>query len=125
MKKFIFLIIIALLYFNCELNSQPITKVLKAKYRNAFTRIGPPEIFTYRNQLGKIATSSFNVDYDVTVPQEAETAFNYAVEIWSHLIGLSKPIKIKVSFVYESGGMLGETSVNQFRNNYSGLPLAN
>lgn len=125
MKKFIFFLIITLLYFNNTLNAQPTTKILKAKYHNAFTKIGPPEIFTYRDLLGKIATSSFDVDYDLTVPSEAETAFNYAVEIWSHLIVLSKPIKIKVSFVYESGGMLGETSVNQFRNNYSGLPLAN
>ncbi|HRP37134.1 MAG TPA: chitobiase/beta-hexosaminidase C-terminal domain-containing protein, partial [Candidatus Dojkabacteria bacterium] len=75
-----------------------------------------------RNQLGKIAISNFIVDYDVSVPQAAETAFDYAVEIWSHLIALSKPVKIKVSYIYEPGGILGQTSVNQFRNNYSGLP---
>ena len=98
MKKFIFLMIITLLYFNNALNAQPITKILRGKNHNAFTSIGPPEVFTYRNQLGKIATSNFIVDYDVTVPQEAETAFNYAVEIWSYLVGLSKQVKIKVSY---------------------------
>jgi len=99
MKKFLFLLIISLLYSNTGLVAQQITKILKGTNHNAYTRIGPPEVFTYRNQLGKIAISNFIVDYDVSVPQAAETAFDYAVEIWSHLIALSKPVKIKRRYI--------------------------
>lgn len=123
MKKFLFSIIFLLLCLNIVLEAQQTTRILKGKNENAFTRIGPSEVFNYRYQLGKIATSNFIVDYDLNVPLDAETAFNYAIELWSYEIVLTKPLKIKVSFVFESGETLGRTTVPQYRNNYSGLTL--
>ena len=59
MKKYLYPLLMLLFVFNTEFEAQQITQVLKGTDHNAYTRIGPPEVFLYRFQLGKIATSSF------------------------------------------------------------------
>lgn len=125
MKKQTVFFVIFLIFFIGNSFPQNNVCVLKGSHNNAFTKVKAPSIYLDRNSLGKVATSSFVVDYIYPQPPaSAQLAINYAVDIWSYLIALSKPVKIKVSYIYEAGGVLGQTSVNQFRNNYSGLPMA-
>lgn len=104
--------------------AQSVQSVSMAGNQNTFTCVEPPQIYLYRNQLGKIATADFQVDYDINVPTAARTAFDKAIDIWKYLIVLSKTVKIKVTFVNEpNSGMLGSTGVETWRNNYNDFPF--
>jgi hypothetical protein len=120
MKSLYTILILVGLLFVSNTTGQPLQKISRAGNQNTFTRIDEPLVYQYRNQLGKIATAEFDVDYDANVPPEAIIAFEKAIDIWKYLIVVSKPVKIKVSFVNEPGsGMLGGTGIPAWRNNYS------
>jgi len=54
-------------------------------------------IFLYRSVLGKVATSAFQDTFSQNFPYNAQTAFNYARDIWSFLIQSragAPPIKV-------------------------------
>lgn len=65
--------------------------------------------------------STFNVTY-TSYPAAAETAFNYATELWSYK--LSSPVTIKINTVYFSypGGPLAITFSNG-RKDFAGAPM--
>lgn len=115
----IYFLVLTLLFFSQSIISQTIDKITvvsEGSNQNAFTRVKAPKIFTDRVALNKVATTTITVDYDGSTPSEAETAFNYAKEIWSHLITASN-IKIKVQFApYLYNTTLGETEIVTYRN---------
>jgi len=132
MKKFILLIIVAFL-FGINSFAQKNVCELIGTHNNAYTKIKAPSLYLDRNSLGKIATSSFQVEYIYPQPPaEAQVAINYAVEIWSYLIHTSnftRTIKIEVRWEdlgYSSSGSytLAKCGPQSFYNSTS-LPQAN
>ncbi|MDL1893122.1 hypothetical protein FBQ87_09575 [Sphingobacteriales bacterium CHB3] len=49
---------------------------------NAFTRVPPPSVFEFRDELGRQPTFYWHVDYDPSFLEEAKPAFEQAIRIW-------------------------------------------
>ncbi len=120
------LTIIIIFFITATHYPQSQTIVCKGTNINAFTSIGPPTIYKDRLILGKIATTNILVYYDegiYYVPITAREAFNYAVDIWKHLLTAPKTIKIKVEFHdFQNSEDLGSTQIAQYNNNWN-LPF--
>ena len=88
----------------------PVPKTICYKIdRDEFTRILPPEAFLkgHRNPRARLApTSQFIVTYSGFSP-EAQTAFQYAVDIWSNIIVSPVPIRIQANWSQQDRGVLG------------------
>lgn len=126
-KKMFFLV---LFIMTISSHAQVQNVVCQGTNVNAYTRVEAPTIFKDRLSLGKISTATFIVDYDegnYYVPQDAREAFDYAVEIWSHLLTASKSIKIKVEFhaSLQGANSLAETGIVTYRNNIANAQHAN
>ncbi len=61
---------------------------------NAFTRVPPPSVFEFRDELGRQPTFYWHVDYDPSFLEEAKPAFEQAIRIWSYLLQSSVAIRI-------------------------------
>lgn len=119
MKNLVTLAFIVIIYVYSAMGQQ-IKIITIAEEQNSYTKIDPPAQYLNRGILAKQATAVFNVDYDISVPLNAIPAFEKAIDIWSHLLISSKPIKVRVSTVNQlSTDMLGETVINSWRNNYT------
>jgi len=125
-KKII--LILALLMFDLTLLSQQkltIPKdVCEAKYINSFTRIPVPSIYRDRNALFKVATVNISANFIGAWPNDAKTAFNYALDIWRHLINSSIPIRIKAEWASLEAGILGAAGATSYKKNFLNAPVA-
>ncbi|WP_460956225.1 T9SS type A sorting domain-containing protein [Spirosoma litoris] len=98
----------------------------KIKYykddRDAFSRVPAPEAFLKRqSSSGRLApqTAQFIVTY-TNFTQEAQKAFQYAVDIWSTLIVSSVPIRIQANWVSDEPNLLGSAGPTSYRYNFDG-----
>jgi hypothetical protein len=92
---------------------------LKAIYQDMNTRIGPPaEILTQRSP-----TANFIVTYNGFSPA-AQTAFQFAVDIWSALIASSEPIRVTANWTSLQTGVLGSAAANGAVRDFPGAPLS-
>lgn len=99
MKNIILLIILVFLFGINSFAQNNVCELIGTHY-NAYTKVKAPSLYLDRNSLGKVATSSFEVNYIYPPPPaEAQIAINYAIDIWSYLIQTSdftRTIKIEV-----------------------------
>lgn len=95
-----------------------IIKIRTADY-NAGTVVGPPEGFV----PGQERAATINVNYTgFTAP--AQTAFQYAVDIWASLITSSETITVDANFTVLGPGILGSAGASTIHRDFAGAPLA-
>ena len=126
MKKFLLILTITMLNL-CLFSQQKLSicsDECKAGFINSFTRIPAPSIYRDRNALYKVATLNITADYVGTWPNEAKGAFNYALDIWRHLIKSSIPIKIKAEWKSLDADVLGSTYATSYKKNFANAPFA-
>ncbi len=78
-------------------------KGLKAVYKNAFTRVPPPQGFLRQRaaRSHRPTSATFQVNYTGFPTEDqpnAQTAFQYAIDIWSTQIASSVPIVVDAKF---------------------------
>jgi hypothetical protein len=83
------------------------------------TFIPPPEGFVY----GEDRAVTFNVSYTGFTP-EAQTAFQYAVDIWASLLTSSVVIDVDANFSSLEPGILGSAGPEGLFRDFVGAPLA-
>ncbi|MEA5464589.1 S8 family serine peptidase [Leptothoe sp. PORK10 BA2] len=95
---------------------------LLAGETNAFTRVAPSEevqtALTNNSQ-----TATINVTYN-GFSREAQTAFQYAVDIWESLLVSDVPIEIEANWTGLDRGVLGSAGPNQFIRDFAGAVAA-
>ncbi|MCZ6776417.1 MAG: T9SS type A sorting domain-containing protein [Ignavibacteria bacterium] len=90
---------------------------LKAVYEDMYTRIGPPaEFVTQRSP-----TANFIVTYNGFSPA-AQTAFQFAVNIWAALIGSPVTIRVTANWTSLATGVLGSAAANGAVRDFPGAP---
>jgi hypothetical protein len=103
----------------CTDQAQP--SVCYARYRNENTYVPAPESFYLwkENQSARIQTATFEVTY-IGFSNQAKTAFQTAVDIWSTLI--TSNVKIRITARWESlgAGVLGSATAGDFRRDFPG-----
>ena len=98
--------------------------VLKAEKTNHFTFVKPPASFRNNMQLNKAQSSTINVVYN-GFSTEAQTAFQYAVDILETEITSSVQIEIVATWEPLATGVLGSAGPVNFFRNISNEPVAN
>ncbi len=68
-------------------------------------------------------TATFTVNYSGFSP-EAQTAFQFAVDIWESKITSAVPIVVNANWIPLSPGVLGSAGANNFYANFPGAPVA-
>ncbi len=79
----------------------------------------PPPVINSRNSSARIATSTFNVNYNGFTP-EAQAAFQYAVDIWASLLKSDVPITVNATFEVLDEGILGSAIWGSRHTNFGG-----
>ena len=94
---------------------------------NAFTRVGPPPIFTFRQQLGKTMASTWSIQYSDNFPTgDARTALQYAVDIWRFYVSSAQTIRIQANWVdLNDPKALAEASPAYLPRNFPNAPQSN
>ena len=82
----------------------------------------PPEDFLKRLKSSEEKTSDIIVTY-IDFPEEAETAFEYAVSIWEYQIKSTIPIYMEATWSDLETGVLGSCSPSFFYENFDSAPL--
>ncbi|MEQ9423214.1 MAG: T9SS type A sorting domain-containing protein [Cyclobacteriaceae bacterium] len=76
-----------------------------------------------RELLNSIApTSTFVIHYDDGFTQEAQDAFQFAVDIWSRIVVSNQDIVVKAEFSALGGNVLGSAGSNFVFRNFQGAP---
>jgi hypothetical protein len=89
------------------------------------SRILPPEVFLQRMKGVGVQTATFQVTYH-SFPPEAQTAFQYAVDIWASLITSPVPIVVDATWMpLFPSGVLGSAGPRNIQANFPGAPMAN
>lgn len=70
-------------------------------------------------------TATFVINYNPGVPASAQTAFQFAADIWAALISSPIPITVDVEWVNLPIGQLGGGGPNNYTWNFAGAPLTN
>ncbi|MEY3399051.1 MAG: hypothetical protein RL220_1645, partial [Bacteroidota bacterium] len=91
---------------------------LIALNENNFTFVPPPADYVPWEDR----TVVISVNYTGFTVQ-AQTAFQYAVDIWASVLSSNVPIVINANFTGLTGGTLGFASAEDFRRNFAGAPL--
>ena len=92
---------------------------LKAVHQDMYTRIGPPaEFLTQRTP-----TANFSVTYNGFSPA-AQTAFQFAVDIWAALIGSPVTIRVTANWTSLTTGVLGSAAANGAVRDFPGAPVS-
>lgn len=88
---------------------------------NAPSYVPPPAEFVEwrKNQSARTKTATFNVTYTGFTPQ-AETAFQFAVDIWSTLITSPVPINITAQWSALGSGVLGGANAGTYYRDFAG-----
>jgi hypothetical protein len=84
------------------------------------TQIGPPADFV----PGGVRAAVISVNY-TGFSAQAQTAFQYAVDIWSSLITSSVPITVNANWTNLGAGVLGSAGPTTFTRDFVGAPQAN
>lgn len=101
-----------LVYFYAAHTDQPPARTL------------PPADFLQARANGvRTQTATITVNYSGFSPQ-AQTAFQFAVDIWQSKITSAVPIVVNANWIPLSPGVLGSAGANNFFANFSGAPLA-
>ncbi|WP_024968521.1 hypothetical protein [Microcystis aeruginosa] len=89
-------------------------------------RVGLPTNFLTSTGQVNFPTSNtvINVNYTGFTPA-AQTAFQFAVDIWESLLDSSVPINVNASFANLGSGILGQAGPEAYAVNFSGLPQTN
>ena len=82
----------------------------------------PPEDFLKRLKSSEEKTSDIIVTY-IDFPEDAETAFEYAVSIWEYQIKSTIPIYMEAIWSDLETGVLGSCSPSVFFENFDSAPL--
>jgi hypothetical protein len=93
--------------------------VLQAIDKDMSTRVPPPRL---------PSQTAHTADIDVTYigfPANAQTAFQFAVDIWESLITSSVTIKVTARWTALAPGVLGSASATSLVRDFSGAPVAN
>ncbi|MFM6308823.1 MAG: Calx-beta domain-containing protein, partial [Dolichospermum sp.] len=89
-------------------------------------RVGLPTNFLTSTGQVNFPTSNtvINVNYTGFTPA-AQTAFQFAVDIWESLLDSSVPINVNASFANLGSGILGQAGPEAYARDFSGLPQTN
>ncbi|REJ42069.1 MAG: hypothetical protein DWQ54_11760 [Microcystis flos-aquae TF09] len=89
-------------------------------------RVGLPTNFLTSTGQVNFPTSNtvINVNYTGFTPA-AQTAFQFAVDIWESLLDSSVPINVNASFANLGSGILGQAGPEAYARGFSGLPQTN
>jgi hypothetical protein len=89
-------------------------------------RVGLPTNFLTSTGQVNFPTSNtvINVNYTGFTPA-AQTAFQFAVDIWESLLDSSVPINVNASFANLGSGILGQAGPESFFRNFSAAPQTN
>ncbi|MFM6070336.1 MAG: hypothetical protein ACKPB9_01920, partial [Dolichospermum sp.] len=89
-------------------------------------RVGLPTNFLTSTGQVNFPTSNtvINVNYTGFTPA-AQTAFQFAVDIWESLLDSSVPITVNASFANLGSNILGQAGALNFFRNFSGAPQTN
>lgn len=84
----------------------------------------PPADILKKLKSGKIAASDIQVTYSL-FPENAKTAFEYAVTLWENLIESPVPIRMKASWASMESGVLASCGSTDYFRNFEGAPRLN
>ncbi|MDB9454291.1 Calx-beta domain-containing protein, partial [Dolichospermum circinale CS-541/06] len=89
-------------------------------------QVGLPSSFLTSTEQVNFPKSNtvINVNYTGFTPA-AQTAFQFAVDIWESLLDSSVPINVNASFANLGSGILGQAGPEDFFRNFSGAPQTN
>jgi len=87
--------------------------------RKSFT---PPSEFGLKS--GVVSQSDFQVEF-VNFPENAKSAFMYAVSMYENLIASDVPIKVQAVWESLGGNVLAKSKPSSFYKNFTGARLAN
>lgn len=74
----------------------------------------------------KVKASTFEIVYNNGFPEEAKTAFEFALDIWGAVFSSPVPIRVNAEFkVLENENTLGGAALNDARANFRNAPLVN
>lgn len=93
---------------------------LIALEENAFSFVPPPADYEPGGERSVI----ISVTYNGFTPT-AQTAFQYAVDIWASSLNSSVPILVNANFTNLGSGVLGSAGASNFYRNFSGAPVPN
>lgn len=96
---------------------------LVAEYKDKFTFVPPPKDFLEKKQNG-IQTATITVNYTGFTP-EAQTAFQYAVDIWASQLTSAVTIEVEAEFKVLGANVLGSAGGNYFVRDFTNAPVAN
>jgi hypothetical protein len=102
-----------LTYFYAAHTDQPAPKVQ-----------APAEFLRQRANGMRTQTATFTVNY-TGFSAQAQTAFQFAVDIWASKITSSVPIVVNANWTSLGFGILGSAGPNNFYSNFSGAPMLN
>lgn len=100
-----------------QIENEKKTVVIKAINKHMHVKVSPPKIFLE----GKSPTATFDVTYNGFSAQ-AQTAFQYAVDIWSSLITSPVQIKVIANWIALDGNILGSASASTFYRDFDNVP---
>ncbi|MCB0761427.1 MAG: zinc-dependent metalloprotease [Flavobacteriales bacterium] len=87
---------------------------------NQFTTTPPPAGFEFGGERDVVISVTYN-----GFTTQAQTAFQYAVDIWASLLTSNVPIIIDATWSDLPGNTLGSAGANAFWTNFSGAPQSN
>ena len=93
--------------------------IVRAIDRDMNTFVGPPEEFL----SNRIAGTTFDVTY-IGFPANAETAFQYAVDIWAASVTSTVTIRVTARWTALDPGVLGSASAQSLVRDFSGAPVS-
>lgn len=95
-------------------------------FENKPDHVHPPEAFRKGkdNPEARLKTSNFEVEF-VGLPSEAQTAFQYAIDIWETQLASSVPIHVRANWSALEPGVLGEAIWGTAFANFHGAQYLN
>ncbi len=96
---------------------------LVAEYEDKFTFVPPPNDFLEKQQNG-IQTATITVNY-TGFTAEAQTAFQYAVDIWASQLTSAVTIEVEAEFKVLGANVLGSAGGNYLVRDFTNAPVAN
>lgn len=97
----------------------PTTKI-KAIYEDMNTQVPPPEGFEYGGERDVVISVTYT-----GFTAAAQTAFQYAVDIWASTLTSDVPIMVDAYWEDIGGGTLGYAGATNGFANFSGAPMSN
>jgi len=93
---------------------------LEAEYDDKFSFIPPPEGFEFGGTRDAVISVTYN-----GFPAQAQSAFQYAVDIWASILESNVPITINATWSNIGGSVLGFAGANDYERNFNGAPQSN